>query len=555
MMVPSQFLSVVLEEDDGNASDEDRNAYNHRPVWQNQYSVHSNNTITESEMWNLTKNLPKALLAECTVEISRTPATQSEKIRKPCFDAKVTPVFTRPEPPPLVPVRINPAIQQFLPPPPQLLHRSEWLEERMDIQDLLSGVEAVYSDHESDGETEEAASVSIFPISVAKVEKTKPDRVKKQDINKFSYPCEHCPNVYSNRGALWQHSVATHSVEKTCECKICGRKFYRNCSLALHLKSHSEEEYCQCKECGKSFNRLANLERHMRVHAEAKTYPCPHCDKIFRDETNLLRHTVTHSMPRQFQCDICNKGFKSQESLDVHQQSSHANHDPTLALEKHLCKVCGAGFPDKNSYKAHMATHTQTGERLSCTLCGIDFTQKSSLLRHVKRMHQGEGCDPSLLDEKASSVDSSESGSVQEDEDMENESKTVEIRKVLGSPVKSAQPINIHETPRTAKVQSLEISLVSVTNNNIPNSKPNGVCNGREELTITMEEVENGVQNDETDSQVENEEQNEASDVDTDCNEESSQNVDTKSSKMETNDPLSSVDINTMHTSALKLES
>lgn len=425
----------------------------------------------------------------------------------------------------------------------------------MDVQDLLSGVEAVYSDHESDGETEEAASVSIFPISVAKVEKTKPERVKKQDINKFSYPCEHCPNVYSNRGALWQHSVATHSVEKTCECKICGRKFYRNCSLALHLKSHSEEEYCQCKECGKSFNRLANLERHMRVHAEAKTYPCPHCDKIFRDETNLLRHTVTHSMPRQFQCDICNKGFKSQESLDVHQQSSHANHDPTLALEKHLCKVCGAGFPDKNSYKAHMATHTQTGERLSCTLCGIDFTQKSSLLRHVKRMHQGEGCDPSLLDEKASSVDSSESGSVQEDEDMENESKTVEIRKVLGSPVKSAQPINIHETPRTAKVQSLEISLVSVTNNNIPNSKPNGVCNGREELTITMEEVENDVQNCDTDSQVENEEQNEPSDVDTDCNEESSQNVDTKSSKMETNDPLSSVDINTMHTSALKLES
>ncbi|KAG8335161.1 hypothetical protein J6590_075561 [Homalodisca vitripennis] len=90
-MVPSQFLSVVLEEDNGSGSDEETHSYSHQPTWQNQYAVRSNNSISDQEMWNLTKNLPKALLAECTVEISRTPVNPSEKPRKLCFDARVSP--------------------------------------------------------------------------------------------------------------------------------------------------------------------------------------------------------------------------------------------------------------------------------------------------------------------------------------------------------------------------------------------------------------------------------------------------------------------------------
>lgn len=383
-----------------------------------------------------------------------------------------------------------------------MVPRAEWLEERMDVEDLLSGVEAVYSDNESDAENEEAASVSIFPVTIHKPEKVKPEKIKKsQDINKFSYPCEHCPNVYSNRGALWQHSVATHSVEKTCECKICGRKFYRNCSLALHMKSHSEEEYCQCKECGKSFNRLSNLERHMKVaHVDAELFPCPTCDKVFRDKTNLSRHIATHTNPTKFQCDICNKSFKSQEHLTIHFQTVHINsetltcsicgdvfsnvadlmqHDAMHALDKpQVCRFCGLTFSDVNVLRKHIMSHT--GEQLTCKSCGIVFSQRSSLLRHIRKMHSNEpdAFDASLFLDDGTNTnvqDESENGSSVQDmtdqeegSELETEpSSTSEIRKALGSPIKSGRPSIVEQNKVNTKINGLGVSLLKPKQNNL----------------------------------------------------------------------------------------
>jgi uncharacterized Zn-finger protein len=95
-----------------------------------------------------------------------------------------------------------------------------------EIVDPLSEVEAVYSEEEDEKEFEAGLGV--------------------RSGQGQQYRCEHCPNAYSNRGALWQHSVASHSASKNCECSICGRRFYRNCSLALHLKSHAQEDELLC---------------------------------------------------------------------------------------------------------------------------------------------------------------------------------------------------------------------------------------------------------------------------------------------------------------------
>lgn len=417
-MVPSQFLNVVLEEDNVPSSEEEEYEPSyHQKKWLSAKQNESDCTgkLNDIEIWDLTKHLPKALLAECTVEISRSPQNQKEKPRSPCFDARVSPIFIKPS---LIPLK-----QKSLASDIQMLQKSESTDEGMDVQDLLTGVEAVYSDDESskgyedDTDDEDVqentvaqeASVSIIPVKIEKTELFKPKLEKNiGNMTKFSYRCDHCPNVYSNRGALWQHSVATHSVEKTCECKICGRKFYRNCSLALHLKSHSDEEYCSCKECGKSFTRLINLERHMKVHAEVEQFPCQNCDKVFKDKSNLLRHAIVHSAPKMFPCDICHKSYKSQDHLDIHHQTSHVSdtslltcstcgetfnnfselikHDSTHSVDKpYHCRFCGKSYSQKSILRKHLIIHT--GERLTCSICGIDFTQKSSLLRHVKRMH------------------------------------------------------------------------------------------------------------------------------------------------------------------------
>uniref|UniRef100_A0A1B6DNH4 C2H2-type domain-containing protein n=1 Tax=Clastoptera arizonana TaxID=38151 RepID=A0A1B6DNH4_9HEMI len=497
-MVPSQFLSVVLEEEQGSSGeeeeDDDFQLYAQRD-WEN--SVMNHSTLSRQETWDLTKHLPKALLAECTVEISRTPVNYKKKTRSPCFDARVSPIYSKPS-----------SKRRHLPRQPEL-EASEWMEEKMDVQDLLTGVEAVYSDEESN---KDEAAVSIMPVKYAKPEKPKPDKktLDPNNASKYSFQCEHCPNVYPNRGALWQHSVATHSVEKTCECTICGRKFYRNCSLALHLKSHSEEEYCECKECGKSFNRLSNLERHMKsVHIEIEQYPCNNCDKVFRDKANLLRHAVVHSAPKMYPCEICNKSYKSPDHLEIHFQTSHTEtlltcstcgdifksfselmkHDATHSTDKpFLCRFCGKSYSQKSILRKHMIIHT--GERLTCTTCGIDFTQKSSLLRHIKRLHQPcqEGVDPmSLLDGVSMTESSVEEAPSTASEENETPaivlSGGVTITKTSLSKEASKTPVaNNHNKIKQSPKEVTKVALLDGISHSKMNSQSSSSEDGDEDV-------------------------------------------------------------------------
>ncbi|XP_075211923.1 uncharacterized protein LOC142319014 [Lycorma delicatula] len=379
------------------------------------------NGLTDKEKWDLTKHLPKALLAECTVEIHSSMSRPEKLPQRPCFDARVSPIFSKQTTVITLPIIKKPGC--VLPGSKSAVKKeiTESEDEGQDAGDILDMIEAVYSDHDSEDETEiESDAVVVLNNSHSSPPDVviKPETLTQPSIMittvggtpKFSFKCEHCPNIYPNRGALWQHSVATHSVEKTCECKICGRKFYRNCSLALHLKSHSEEEYCACKECGKSFTRLINLERHMKMHSDVEQLQCDQCDKTFSDRTNLLRHTVCHvsTAVRTHQCDTCGKSYKSQDHLEIHYQSAHSSiscsvcgksfssfaeltkHDATHTFEqRYLCKYCGKSYSQKAVLRKHLIIHT--GERLKCNTCSIEFTQRSSLLRHVKRMHSSSG--------------------------------------------------------------------------------------------------------------------------------------------------------------------
>lgn len=108
--------------------------------------------------------------------------------------------------------------------------------EGQDSDDILDMIEAVYSDHDSEDEIENGSnSLAVLNSNIHSFLHRgiiKPEPLPQSEVTittvggtpKINFKCEHCPNVYSNRGALWQHSVATHSAEKNCECKICGRK-------------------------------------------------------------------------------------------------------------------------------------------------------------------------------------------------------------------------------------------------------------------------------------------------------------------------------------------
>ncbi|CAH0384358.1 unnamed protein product [Bemisia tabaci] len=460
-MLPTQFLSVVLEETEPStqqyaSSRASTNEGEHskppspKTDWENE-------AITEKY---LKKHLPAALLAECTVEIAR--GNNQKPIRWE-----------------------EPKRKKMLPPVPPLQRIAFEEDKNLDVRDIMNRVEAVYSDEEdeirfSTNEIElrristsktQASRKPLALMPMRPVLEMKP--IPSSDVKFASnaqgkpgvtaeslmYPCEYCPNAYNNRGALWQHTVATHSTEKTCECKICGRKFYRNCSLALHLKSHSDEQRCTCLKCGKSFGRLSTLDKHMKTFHEDCRYCCKVCNEKFANYEHFINHMATHSTGEipsnvnsvmkslinsnssiNYSCQLCSLSFKRKDLLDLHFTLVHSSNKVNLNFLKHnqltpmsrgkphLCKVCGKGYSHKAVLRKHMLIHS--GLKTKCTVCGLQFTQKSSLLRHLKRMHPDfdiGNCFDNLHDDSNGRMERSSNVNISIDSEADNVENTLDM--------------------------------------------------------------------------------------------------------------------------------
>ncbi|KAG7153412.1 Zinc finger protein 254-like 2, partial [Homarus americanus] len=86
--------------------------------------------------------------------------------------------------------------------------------------------------------------------------------------------------------------------------------------VKVYTKTPSKETY----ECGKSYYRNDQLQMHMVLHTGEKNFKCEECGKRYR-KGDLNRHMVRHTTEKNFKCEKCGKGYykiPSEETYDAY---------------------------------------------------------------------------------------------------------------------------------------------------------------------------------------------------------------------------------------------
>ena len=105
-----------------------------------------------------------------------------------------------------------------------------------------------------------------------------------------------------------RHTKAVHTdeLQKSFECKECGRTFKQSRDLARHSRVHTGEKPFKCQLCGRDFGRADTLKVHLRTHKNEPQYseglrsftllnpPPLHTDSL-NDSTTTDRTTVDTS--------------------------------------------------------------------------------------------------------------------------------------------------------------------------------------------------------------------------------------------------------------------
>jgi hypothetical protein len=87
------------------------------------------------------------------------------------------------------------------------------------------------------------------------------------------FVCSVCLKEHKWRSDLLKH-MRTHSGNKPCPCRICGRAFSDPSVRCRHERAHSGLKCCTCYLCGRGFTRKWNMERHMiKYHMPYGTDP------------------------------------------------------------------------------------------------------------------------------------------------------------------------------------------------------------------------------------------------------------------------------------------
>lgn len=145
--------------------------------------------------------------------------------------------------------------------------------------------------------------------------------------------------------------------ERPFHCSKCGANFRQRETLKRHDDAmHCQDDIIQCKHCKKVFAMKLFLRIHLKYFHVDKTdgtpvdpMTCDICSESYVNEDDLIKHygDVHPYITSEFYCKMCYKCFKTRDGLGKH-VTSHDGKKP------YVCELCGKGFTQAGSLKAHM---------------------------------------------------------------------------------------------------------------------------------------------------------------------------------------------------------
>ncbi|EDW93621.1 zinc finger protein 708 [Drosophila yakuba] len=216
-----------------------------------------------------------------------------------------------------------------------------------------------------------------------------------------NFACQYCGKTFGKSHACKIHEM-THTGEKRCECKVCGKKFLYTESLTKHLKIHEKsveralETYRQRQGNGDARDSHVDADQLLKVCAESVATIPKDPRRVERVDLAQLAGTVVNPIPTvqipasevpdrakfvqkegMHLCPGCSQGFNNLGNMKRHYKSVHEK------VKDFECRFCSRRFANSQSLKQHEWIHT--GEKpYECKRCGTHFRQEAALIRHQK---------------------------------------------------------------------------------------------------------------------------------------------------------------------------
>jgi len=145
------------------------------------------------------------------------------------------------------------------------------------------------------------------------------------------FKCEHkgCEKSFVYQAHLRFHTQHAHMgyCPYICDFEGCGRCFYSENHLIVHLRAHSGVKpfVCPYDSCKKAFTTTGNLRNHIRTHTGEKPYKCSFkgCGKGFAELSSVKKHELTHTGEKPYPCRICGRCFSQAGSRNTHERHKH----------------------------------------------------------------------------------------------------------------------------------------------------------------------------------------------------------------------------------------